>query len=191
MLRANRLEGLLLKLTGDHAGTPGHWFWRLFSPIRRDLDRMFWCFRDQPWMGAPSGFCEDDLVAFTEEFRTTVQLWRPGSLYRYADQFAEEAIELWAIEPTRDDPVRLARMLSASGWNQEIIRTHTRIWLIYTDSTSWEIYARKVALLDQVVRGLNGKRDVAAYQGRCESRGELFARAGLSEVWRALRGHIK
>ncbi len=53
-----RLDGLLLKLRQDDTGEPG--FWRLFTPIRQDLDRLFWCFTNQPWGAAPEGFEEDE-----------------------------------------------------------------------------------------------------------------------------------
>ena len=54
------MDGLLLKLLPD--GFPGLRFWRLFSPIRQNLDRLYWCFPFQPWMGAPEEFYEDDSV---------------------------------------------------------------------------------------------------------------------------------
>jgi hypothetical protein len=186
----NRVDGLLLKLIEDGAGFPGRWFWKLFRPIRQDLDRLYWCFSNQPWMGAPSDFREDDLEPFEEEITSSIQLWRPGSLTRYAGQFGEEQIELWAIEPTRDDPAQLATKYSASGWSHEVIREHARVWLIYTDSTCWEIYARKRTLRDKVEESLQGKRWVEVYRGNDERRGELFGMAGLSHVWRALNGRF-
>ena len=183
-IATNRMHGLLLELLEDSTGAPGRWFWRLFDPIRLDLDRMYWCFPDQPWMGAPLDFREDALEPFEEEYASTTQLWRPGNLVRYADRFAEESIELWAIEPTRHRPADLATKYSASNWSEESIREHAPIWLIYTDSTCWEIYARKAALLANVAEGVQGKRWVEVYRGHCERRGELFGKAGLSLVWR-------
>jgi hypothetical protein len=61
---ATRLEGLLLRLLEDRSGTPGRWFWKLFGPIRQDLDRLYCCFSNQPWVGAPSRFREKDLEPF-------------------------------------------------------------------------------------------------------------------------------
>ena len=113
------MNGLLLRLLDDRTGAPGFWFWKLFGSVRQDLDRLAWCFTNQPWMGAPPGFEDDDLATmeFEGEGSTGVQLWRPGSLARYADRFAEESIELWGIEPTRDDPTKVAALFSSTLWD--------------------------------------------------------------------------
>ncbi len=42
-------------------------------------------------------------------FMPEVSLWRPETFSLYAGKFAEEFIELGAMEPTADDPARLAR----------------------------------------------------------------------------------
>jgi hypothetical protein len=176
----------------DSTGAPGRWFWKLFQPIRQDLDRLFWCFPYQPWMGAPREFLEDDAATATFEGqdRTSVMLWQPGSLGRYASHFAEESIELWGIEPTADNPQQLAADYSAAAKPemQALIRQYARVWLLYTDSTCWEIYARKPRLLDETRAHLRGKPWVKVYDSHAERRAAAFRTAGLSEVWLALTG---
>jgi hypothetical protein len=189
------VEGVLLQLVQNEAGFwPGSFFWKLFGPIRQDLDRLFWCFLNQPWMGAPAEFPEDEsvLVPFEGQENTSIQLWRPGSLSRFAHHFGEEFIDLWGIEPTRDDPAQLVTLYNAPkselslarGFQnrEDIIRQHARVWLLYTDSTCWEIYARKASLLKQVRTGLIGKPWVKVYDSNSDRRASAFGAAGLSEV---------
>jgi hypothetical protein len=186
------VNGLLLKLLEDKTGRPRIWFWKLFAPIRQDLDRYFWCFANQPWMCAPDEF-KDDSTA-TESFRgegeTGIMLWRAGSLGRHAAGFAEEAIELWAIEPTVDDPPQLAAQYSATTWRDmdAFVRDRAHVWLLYTDSTCWEIYAPKARLLDETRTHLYGKPWVEAYESRADRRKEAFATAGLSTIWNGMYG---
>jgi hypothetical protein len=186
------LDGLLLKLLEDPTGAPGRWFWKLFQLIRKDLDRLFWCFPSQPWMGAPDGFAEDESAAapFDGDGQTSVMLWRPGSLGQYAHRFAEEFIELWGIEPTRDDPHQLAARYNTATPSEggEILRHHARVWLLYTDSTCWEIYARKGSLLDATRAHLWGKPWVQVYESHADRRAAAFRTAGLSQVWAAMNG---
>jgi hypothetical protein len=182
------MRGLLLKLLHHPLGQPEPPFWRLFGSIRQDLDRLFWCFAAQPWMAEPDDFDEDQfLESFEEKGATSIQLWRPGALARYADQFAEEHIELWGIEPTQEGPSQLAARYSASRWGVEIVRQYARVWLIYTDSTCWEIFARPKNLLGRVGEALKGKPWVEVYPGDSEQRARAFATAGLSDVWQALK----
>ena len=53
------MHGLLFKLLNYQLGRREPSFWMLFGSIRQDLDRLFWCFAAQPWMGAPDDFDED------------------------------------------------------------------------------------------------------------------------------------
>jgi hypothetical protein len=189
------LDGLLLKLLDDHPGAPGRLFWKLFKPIRQDLDRLFWCFAGQQWMAAPEAFLEDESATepFEGEGRTDIQLWRPGSLDRYANWFGEEYIELWAIEPAVDDPQRVVTLYYAAARRnmqdgEGIIRHHALVWLLYTDSTCWEIYARKARLLEETREYLRDKPWVEVYESDSDRRGAAFGTAGLSEVWAAMTG---
>lgn len=184
------MNGLLLKLLDDRTGAPGRWFWKLFRPIRHELDRLYWCFACQPWMGAPDQFLEDKTAtsSFDGAGSSSVMLWQPGSLGRFADSFAEEFIELWGIEPMVDDPKKLAAQYSAAAWHEQegIIRGHARVWLLYTDSACWEVFARKAALLDETRAYLRGKPWVEVYESNSEGRALAFSSAGLASVWTAL-----
>ena len=137
------------------------------GPIRSDLDRMYWCLTNQPWMGFSmeegldwieqiDWFESVHIDPFETSCDTSVQLWRPGALALYADKLL---VELWTMEPTTDDPARLAAGFNDCAWTEGevFIRQHAQIWLIDTDSTCWEIYARKANLLDRVREGLRGK----------------------------------
>ena len=183
------MDGLIIRLLDDKTGDPGRWFWRVFGPIRPDLDRMFWCVANQPWMGAPDDFdLEGSFQRFDGSERAGFSVWRPGVLGRHADQFGEEFIDLWAIEPTRDDPARLAAEYARCDQDDDgaFIRQHARIWLTYFDSTCWEIYARKPGLLDRVRRGLERKPAVSVHPSHLDRRGQSLGDAGLSEIWRAM-----
>ena len=184
-----QMHGLLFKLLNFQLGQREPSFWMLFGSIRQDLDRLFWCFAAQPWMGAPDDFDEDQfLESFEEAGTTSIQLWRPGTLARYADQFAEEYIQLWGIEPTQDNPSQLAARYSASGWDAEVVQQYARVWLIYTDSTCWEIYSRHARLLEQTRQHLRNQSWVEVYESAADARATAFGAAGLSEVWAALVG---
>jgi hypothetical protein len=191
------INGLLLKLNEDKTGRPGFWFWKLFSSIRQDLDRYFWCFADQPWMALPldllerhGGFEEEVMEPFEERVQTSIQLWRPCALSKYASSFAEEHVELWAIEPELDDPRRMAPLYSDGGWNEQdnFVQEHARVWLLYTDSTCWEIFARNETLLNRVNESLDGMSWVDVFRSDSNRRGQAYGMAGLSEVWQALKG---
>lgn len=184
------LNGLLLKLVHE-GGQPEPRFWELFGPLRQDLDGLYWCFIGQPWFGAPAEFQNDQsvLMDFEDMGTTSIQLWRPGSLSRYADQFGEEHIELWGIEPTRDNPQELAALYQRQA--DDVPRKHARVWLIYTDSTCWEIYSGKPGLIDRLSDGLRNKPWVALYSSHVDRRKAAFTAAGLSSVWAALQGEIE
>src|SRR5262245_36748248 len=127
------MDGLVIRLLDDETGAPGRWFWKSFGAVRRDFDRMYWCFTNQPWMGAPEDFCEEYCEPFEEVRQTSIQLWRPGALSRFGDRFAEEFIELWAIEPTLDNATKLAEEYSKHFYSDDFVPSHARIWLLYTD----------------------------------------------------------
>jgi hypothetical protein len=187
------MDGLLLKLLHQHVKQPEPPFWRLFSPIRQDLDRLVWCFSGQPWMGPPPDFNGELVeIAFQDpkaRVFADVHLWRPGSLGRFADRFREEYIELWGIEPTRDDPQELATRFCAipyrKGKKELFIQEHARAWLLYTDCSCWEIFARKTPLLDSLREALSGKPWVALYNSSSDRRQTAFHAAGLSHLWQA------
>lgn len=182
------MDGLLIKLLQTGSNEPR--FWKLFNSIRQDLDRMFWFFSHQPWMGAPDDFCKDDLESYEGAGSSSGQLWRPGGLCRYADKFREEYFDLWAIEPTRDDPKELAAIFEKLPRcdKNKFIEEHARIWLLYTDSSCWEIYARKTNLLDNLREALWNLKTVSLYKSQSNQRGSAFGSAGLSLIWRALKG---
>jgi hypothetical protein len=182
------MRGLLFKLRDDKTGAPGRWFWKLFKPIRQDLDRLYWCFPWQPWMGGPPGFNEDEsaLVELkdlnTARVSSPVQLWCPGALSRYADHFGEELIELWGIEPTCDDPQTLAADYDRAPESERrhFIEEHGRVWLLYTDSRCWEIYARKPRLLEELKRELWNKPWVEVFESDSGHRKAAFNAAGIN-----------
>jgi hypothetical protein len=178
------MDGLLLKLNHDQTGAPGRWFWQLFEPIRQDLDRLFWCLPEAPWMGSSDEFREDDFAEapFTAAGFTTTMLWRPGTLGRYAERFAEEFIELWGIDPAMHDPQRVASQYDAASVPEmtRVILPYAQVRLIYLDSSSWEIYSRNTELLHRVRGHLSGKTWVKAFEGDVEHRDAVLRAAGLN-----------
>jgi hypothetical protein len=185
------MDGLLLRLLHGKAGRPEPSFWKIFDSIRQDLDRLYWCVTDRPWFSGPEDFDESTCVDFPERRQSSIMLWGPGGLSRYADAFTEEQIALWAIEPRSDYPVAVASEYSDAdrSGRDAVERRYARVSLDYLDSTYWEIYAREPALLDRLAAGLAGKAWVAVTRGNYDRRGEMFGKAGLSEVWRAMRGN--
>jgi hypothetical protein len=172
------MEGVLLKLHGDDAGNPGKWFWKLFEPIRQDVDRMYW-YVD---MQTPPLFEDGDLLDVGAELQAIVIC--PGRFAHFGDKFSDEFISLWAMEPTRDEPAELVADYLASRHNKVTLQQHARIWLLYTDSSCWELYARKSSLVDRVCEGLESKDWVTAYRGESDRREQTFKAAGLSRMWR-------
>jgi hypothetical protein len=183
------MKGLLLKLKDDQTGAPGVWFWRLFEPIRPELDRLFWCFPRPPWMGDPPDFREDVTAWATFEVDgvTDTMLWRSGSLGRYAERFAEESIELWGIDPLVHDPQRIAALYDGTVIPEmnRVIEPYAEAWLLYTDCTSWELYANEMGLLHRVQEHLSSKDWVQIVQSDSSSRGTAFRAAGLPHAWLA------
>lgn len=158
-------------------------------PIRKDLDRLYWCFVDQPWMGAPDSFINDESATISFNGNSGM-LWQPGSLGKYADNFGEELIEFWGIEPTRQDPQQLAADYCATSFGNmdSFVGQYARFWFLYTDSTCWECYARKEPLIAELSSYLTDKPWVEVVRSCSDDRGNAFAIAGLTEVWRALQG---
>jgi hypothetical protein len=184
------VEGLLLRLLNDIQGAPGRWFWECFEPLRAEFDWHFWVFTNQPWMGAPPDFLEDAAATLDYEgmSTTSVQLWRPGTLGRWAEHMCEEYIELWAVDPADNPRQVTSRFLRSTGQSAGYIAGHASIWLLYTDSTCWEIYARDSRLLRNVRAHVAASRSVQAYSSWSENRGRAFAQAGVGGVWRAING---
>jgi hypothetical protein len=100
---------------------------------------------------------------------------------RWANQFCEEHIELWATNPA-DDPARLASEFGrAFGRRMEaFIDKHAETWLIYSDSTCWEIFARDGSLLRSVRDHLQGSTTVRVYESASEDRGRAYLKANIS-----------
>lgn len=186
------MDGLLLKLLDDSCRAPGVSFWKMFLPIHQDLDRLFWCFSSQPWMGPPSKFEDDEIAteSFDGEGNSSVVLWRPGSLSRYAENFAEEYIQLWGIEPHLDDPRHIAADYNVANWRSmgDIPRRYARLWMFYSDSTCWEVFARKATLLNEIRTHLLDKPWVKVISSHIDRRGDAFAAAGLAECWSGMYG---
>ena len=184
------MDGLLLRLLDDKRGSPGQWFWPCFGPLRSAFDRHFWIFPNQPWMGAPLAFDHERESADYEGMgETSVCLWRPGAVGRWADQFCEEHIELWATSPA-DDPARLASEFRRTFWGREdtFIEKHAEVLLIYSDSTCWEIFAKQASLLEPVRDHLHGNAAVRVYDNNSADRGRAYAKGGVAAVWRAMHG---
>ena len=185
------MDGLLLHLLEDKLGAPGRWFWPCFKSVRDELNAHHWIFENQPWMGAPETFLNDDSA--TDDFvgpgQSGVSLWRPHALARWANHFAEESISLWAVKPA-DDPRKLASAFQrlAAAKADEFITTHASLWLLYTDSTCWEIFATRPALLEMIEHHLIGQQSIRVYRSESDHRGRAFGAAGLSNVWRATKG---
>jgi hypothetical protein len=183
------MDGILLKLLQKESAKQPR-FWKLFNSIRQDLDRMFWCFSSQPWLGAPDLSFEDHLESNKSIGRccSTTQLWRPGALGLYADKFGEEYFDFWAIEPTRDDPKELVKIFDNIPYKEQnkqnkFIEEHARIWMLYTDSSCWEIFAKKINLLDKLKEALWNNKFVEVYKSQSDQRGMAFGIAGLSRIW--------
>ena len=75
-------------------------------------------------------------------------------------------------------------------WRREdaFVGKHAEIWLIYSDSTCWEVFAKQVSLLEPVRGHLQGNESVRVYDSNSADRGRAYAKAGVAEVWRAMNG---
>jgi hypothetical protein len=155
------VEGVLVRLLADTTGHPSFWFGKVFSPVLPALDALRWHPTCQPWMGAPDHFDEEG------------DLWRRGSLSRYWRNLAEEYIELWGF-PASSQP--------------HISEQDAVAFLMYTDSTCWELYTSLPGVPERVFSFANGLHHVVAARARLDRRGEAFGFVGLSAFWRAMRG---
>ncbi|MBX9654840.1 hypothetical protein K2Y11_14610 [bacterium] len=179
--------GLLLRLQGEEHHWAGASFRRCFKPLRSKFDQYFWILSSQPWMGSPTDFhSEKELARFEGDVDTSVSLWRRGSIGRWADQFSEEDIELWAPNPTTN-PSELATEFSRVHFNgsDAYIESHAEIWLIYTDSTCWEIFTKEVSLLQKIREHLVENHFIEVYESSTKDRRRAFKKAGLDQIWRA------
>jgi len=186
------MDGLLLRLQNDQRGKAGNWFWPCFEPLRAEIDRRWWIVGNQPWRAAPKEFTQHEekyLADFDGLVHTSVQLWRPGAVSRWAQYFCEEFISLLAI---RDggDPAKVASKYSrvAPANEAAFIISYAEIWLAYCDSTCWEIYCREPARLVAVRTRISDDGPIQAFEISIHRRAHAFARAGLAEVWRAIHG---
>jgi hypothetical protein len=167
------VDGLLLKFTQHETS-----FWNLFAPIRQDLDRLYWVFGWQPWMGPPDDFTEDEILSYEGNSPTSLQIWLPGTLSRFADRFCEEEINFWGIEPTRDDPPALAYQYGESLHHTPVIREHAQVWLRYSNCPYWEIFARKAGLLQRLEADLIDKPWIEVYPTRDDQPEIAYRKAG-------------
>lgn len=184
------MDGLLLRLLDDKRGSPGRCFWSCFEPLRATFDRHYWIFPNQPWMGAPAAFdYERESADYEGMGETSVCLWRPGAVGRWADQFCEEQIELWATSAAAE-PARLASEFrrTFSKRADAFIEKHAELWLIYCDSTCWEVFARDASVLRKVREYLQGNAVVGVYDNTSKDRSHAYSKAGIGEVWRAMHG---
>jgi hypothetical protein len=183
------MDGLLIHLLRTGKDEPR--FWKIFGSIRQELDRFYWCFLNQPWMSDPVDFDEKSvLMRFEEDEYTSTLLWKPGNFSRYGNKFREEFLEFWAIEPTGDDPQNLTEAFEKTKFRDrsKFIEKHACIWMLFTDSTSWEIFAQKPGLLERLQDSLSNQPSVKVYKTQSGHRGRAFGIAGLSHVWKNLQG---
>jgi len=184
------MDGLLLRLLDKEYGSPGRWFWECFQPLRSAFDRYYWILPNQPWMSAPATFdgareCAD----YEGVGNTSIGLWRPGAIGRWAEQFCEECIELWAVKPV-DDPARLASSYSNTFYRDmdAFIELHADIWMNYCDTACWEVYAQQSDLLRLVHDHVRGNPLIRVYSSSSSNRGLAYANAGIGDLWHAMRG---
>ncbi len=186
------MDGLLLRLLDHKHSSPSCTFWQCFEPLRSVFDRHFWIFLNQPYLGMPDGFDEErELADYEGVGETSVMLWRPGAIGRWADKFCEEFVELWATNPA-DDSARLASEFRRTFWGREdaFIEMHAEIWLHYSDSTCWEIFAKDAILLQAVRNHLQGNDAVGVYDNNSADRARAYAKAGILEMWRGMHGQL-
>jgi hypothetical protein len=181
------MDGFLIKFTDAPHPASEPSFRRLFGAIYAQMNAHYWCFPMQPWMGTPVRLCEDKCTVELDNGGMETALWRPGSLGKYADSFLEEHIEMWAVPHGCVDKATLVSEFDKTSLSSSaFIVQNADIWLIYTDSACWEMFARSNALLSVLDESLMGKANVATFRSRSDMRGNAFNEAGLTEVWHSL-----
>jgi hypothetical protein len=185
---SSTMNGLFLQL--NEVRWPGRSFWTCFAPLRTEFDRLYWVLTNTPWFGAPDEFDFDRETAdFDRAHHTETSLWVPGSIGRWAERFAEEYFELWAIDPTIDPASAAATFdRTPSPEADAVIESHAVIWLLYADSVSWEIFAKDPATLQRIREHVGATTSVRAHETSSTNRLQGFQAAGLQSVWRDLTG---
>ena len=168
------MRGLVLQLLKDRQGAAAEWFWPCFEPLRAEFDKYYWIFPFGPWMSYPVDFDEHQTERYEGEGQTSISLWKPGTIGRWADQFGEEFVQLWAIDPVADPMRVLTEFLRKE--DDRCINRFGVIWLSYTDSTCWEIFARDRKLLERVKASVQGNDAVRAFDSSTMSRSIPYAK---------------
>jgi hypothetical protein len=148
------------------------------------FDSYYWVVESQPWFGWPQGFQDTDGNCDTcvEAPGLHTMLWRPGSLSRWAARFNEEYVSLWA--PAGAEPVEVVRGYESFTADRpdRFIERHAAVWLNYSDSCCWEIFALDGAMLNAVERHLAGRQDVKCYPTVSQNRRWGFSQVGW-DTW--------
>jgi hypothetical protein len=180
------MDGLLLQLLEDK-GNAGAWFWPCFEPLKRDFDNYYWIIDCQLWMGPPLAFFDESghNAASVDDPRlhdAQVQLWRPGAIGRWASEFEEESLYLWALQE-HTDPIEMALRWHHTSYDRpnSFVEAHASVLLQYTDSTCWEIFARDHKLLDKVRRHTQSQASIRAYQTFSQNRRFGFKQIGVPD----------
>ncbi|MFT3787188.1 MAG: hypothetical protein QM770_13635 [Tepidisphaeraceae bacterium] len=177
------MDGLLLRLLDDNRGAPAAWFWPCFEPLRAEFDKHYWIIECQPWMGAPLAFHDPDgnndtTVDDPRLNEEQVQLWRPGSISRWADDFGEESLDLWAVAGPEPIEVAVAYGRTRHDRQPEFVEKHAAFRLCYSDSCCWEIFASEPEHLDLVRRYVAENASIRAYKTVSQNRRYGFSQIG-------------
>lgn len=148
------MRGLVLTFRNPKMPEPR--FWQLFSSIAPDLDRLFWCFEWQPWFGKPDSVDDSIFVDFPRTRDSSIALWRPGSLKIAADYFCEESVFAFGIDPEKLDPKKATQRYHDASFVERswILEQIASVILRYSDSRSWEVFARNGDLLRRLAKDL-------------------------------------
>jgi hypothetical protein len=181
------VDGLLLRLLDDKRGSPAKWFWPCFAPLRAEFDRHYWIIDCQLWMGAPPAFHDadgnsDTVVDDQRLHEEQVQLWRRGSISRWADDFGEEYLDLWAVDGSEPIEVAVAYGRTPHDRRDEFVEEHAAIRLCYSDSCCWEIFASTAAPLELIKQHVADSSSIRAYKTVSQNRRYGFSQIGW-ESW--------
>jgi hypothetical protein len=174
------MKGVLLKLDESHPEEPK--FWDIFGPIRSELVRFYWCFSASPFMAVPLEWWDDPSATISiGPHDTSVALWRPQSLGKYANHFAEEFVCMWAVDDRFHDPVSLVRSFLQCGNDDKFIASHASFWLNYIDGTCWECFANSECTwtLEMLTEWASESRMFSAFATNSSNRAPAFDAAGL------------